>query len=221
MTPSFSKKEAFSYGWHTMQKHFWLFVQALAVIILITGIIGFVASLARRNDFVLLNGLLQVLNIIIGTLLGSGFIAFALKIYRGQEASVGDLFSQGDILWHYLLATILYSIIVAVGFLLLIVPGVIFLLKYQFVSYCIVDKRMGVKDAFKESAVMTKGEKGNLFWFGILSLLLYIAGVMVFFVGIVVTIPMVIMGYVFVYHALSKKIELTAEHTQVLPAVES
>ncbi len=55
---------------------------------------------------------------------------------------------------------------VAVGLMLLIVPGIYLGLKYQFYGYAIADKGIGPIDALKESDRMTEGAKQNLliFW---------------------------------------------------------
>jgi len=96
----------------------------------------------------------------------------------------------------------LSSIIILVGFVLLIVPGIVFATKYIFVQVLVVDKGMGAHEALRESARITYGHKWNIFWFMLAMIGVNIVGFLVFGVGLLFTIPLTIFTFLFVYHKL-------------------
>ena len=91
---------------------------------------------------------------------------------------------------------------VAVGLILLIIPGIYLAIKYQFFSFLIVDKNMGIMESFKKSEEMTQGVKMNLLLFSLALAGINILGALVFLVGLIVTIPTTVMATVYVYRKL-------------------
>ena len=63
-----------------------------------------------------------------------------LKAARKEKVAVKDMFAVFDNYWNAVFANLLVAFIIGVGFVLLIVPGIIFACKLFFVSYLIVDK---------------------------------------------------------------------------------
>jgi uncharacterized membrane protein len=87
------------------------------------------------------------------------------------------------------------------GFLL-IVPGIIFFIMFQYYGYFIVDKKMGPVEALKASAALTKGVRWKLFGFGLVIGLLNIGGALLLLLGLFVTIPVSQMAIAHVYRKL-------------------
>ena len=65
-----------------------------------------------------------------------------LKASRNDTVEVQDMFEVFRNYWAAVGSYLLVSIIVGVGFILLIVPGIIFTCKLAFVPYLVVDKKM-------------------------------------------------------------------------------
>jgi len=89
---------------------------------------------------------------------------------------MGDLFSSYPLVINYIIASILYGLMVIVGLIFLIVPGIYLAIKHQFYTYLIVDKGMGPIEAIKESGRITKGALWNLLGFVIIVTLLGAGG---------------------------------------------
>lgn len=70
------------------------------------------------------------------------------------------------------------GLIITFGFVLLIIPGIIFSLWYMFTLYLIFDKNMGLKESLSKSKMMVKGRMLKIFGrnivFGLFSLLVTI-----------------------------------------------
>lgn len=121
--------------------------------------------------------------------IGLGLARCCLSLVSGDEATIATLFSQGPKLINALLASLLFGLMIMAGLLLLIVPGIILMLRYSFYQEAIVDRNLGVMDAFKYSARLTQNNRLNLFGLGVISMLIVLAGVLAFFVGLIFAIP--------------------------------
>ena len=102
----------------------------------------------------------------------------------------------------YIWASLRYGIIVLVGMLLLLIPGIIWSIKYGFVFFLIPDKGVGVKEAFDLSAEMTEGIKWKLFWFDIFGFLVLVAGLLLLGVGLFLAIPVIYLAAYMIYNKL-------------------
>jgi len=145
--------------------------------LLITVIVGIAVGIVAIIGMVsgLLAGALGIvlyLAAIVGSIwIGIGLAGFFLKIARGQPAGLGDVFN-GDfgLVLPLFLGGLLLNVVVGIGMLLLIVPGVILALMFSQFQLLVIDRRMGVMDAMKASNDLMKGNKLTLF------LILLVAG---------------------------------------------
>lgn len=87
-----------------------------------------------------------------------------LDFIRGGELKVGKLFDGYKDSLRLSLAFFLYLLVVLVGVIFFIVPGIIFAMMFAQVPYILRDdENIGVIDALKKSANMMKGHKMQLF----------------------------------------------------------
>ena len=114
------------------------------------------------------------------------------------------MFSQSSLLWDYILGSLLYILIVIGGLILLIVPGIIWAIKYQFYGYAIIDKKMNAFDAINESGRITQGHKWTLLGLFFANLGIVILGFLCLIVGIFAAIPVVELATAFAYRTLSR-----------------
>jgi uncharacterized membrane protein len=193
--------QSLSYGWATMKKNLGFFILLIIVMGLIQGIpSGLVNALQKQNP-----GLAALVNIgavVLQLIVSMGLIRILLNVFDSGKAEIGDLFSAVNFFFYYLGGAILYGLIVFGGLLLLIVPGIIWSIKFQFFGYFIIDKGMGPIEALKASARITQGVKWELFAFGLLLSLINLAGLLCLVVGVFATIPTTWMASVFVYRHL-------------------
>jgi uncharacterized membrane protein len=93
-----------------------------------------------------------------------GFGVMFLDFIRGGELKVGKLFDGYKDCLRLSLAFFLYLLVVLVGVIFFIVPGIIFAMMFAQVPYILRDdENIGVIDALKKSANMMKGHKMQLF----------------------------------------------------------
>ena len=101
----------------------------------------------------------------------AGQYLLSYKVVRGEAATFHDLF-QGFHRWGTLVGvSLVTSIVVVVGTLLLVIPGIIWALMFAFAPIVVLDpwtpdgvsRRVAVFDALGTSKDLTKGYKGTLF----------------------------------------------------------
>jgi uncharacterized membrane protein len=101
------------------------------------------------------------------------------------------------------LAGFLVGLFVSLGFLLLIIPGIIIGIRLSFVNYLVLDEGMEAMEAVRASWEMTKGHAGTIFIMGLLSIPIHIAGLLVFIVGVVVSGLLVSVAFALLYHTIA------------------
>ncbi|HYV44172.1 MAG TPA: hypothetical protein VFA20_04885 [Myxococcaceae bacterium] len=131
-----------------------------------------------------------------------GLFRMALKLVDGQAVTTDDfLRAHGDFL-GYLLASVLYGLIVGAGMILLVVPGIYWAVRYWAYGYAVVDEHVDPVTALKRSTVLTDGVKWEVFLFGLAVIGVNIVGAMALGVGLCATIPLTAVAGAKVYRIL-------------------
>ncbi len=198
----FSIEEAIRFGWKTTTSNFGFLVKVIVSIALIYIVTGIIRD--SFKDMSALNSLLSVLFWILHIVLDIGLIKIALKFASNQKPILEDLYNHYPLFWKYLGGAILTFLIVFGGFILLIIPGIIFGIRLHFVSYLIIDKGLGPIEAIKTSWKITKGNVWNLFLFGLALMGINILGALALVIGLLWTIPTSSIASASVYKKLVK-----------------
>ena len=185
----FSAGQALRFGWETFKRRPWFFVGSTFVILLLSGLInGFTSGIdAAITGSVEEPSILgSVVNLGLGTLLSMGATAFYLAAHDNPDAADLSLLWHPRPFWKFLGTTILLALAVAVGLVLLIVPGIIFGLMFMFATFVVIERGLGPIDALSESHRLTRGHKWRLFGFLLLLLLVNLLGLLALVVGLLV-----------------------------------
>ena len=199
----FSKSEAINFGFETAKKNL-LFYFALFVILAFLMLSYVVLQAILVSNFGSIGSFIAaVIQWVVTAGITLGFVNIALKLIDKKKVEKKDLFFQDwGLVFIYIVTNLIRQIIIIAGLILLIVPGIIFAIKLQFVDYLIVDKKMGI-DSLGKSWEMTKGIKLNLFLFWVLLALINIAGALLLLVGLFITIPLSMIATAYIYKKLS------------------
>jgi uncharacterized membrane protein len=200
-TKAFSKGEAIRFGWDAMKTHLGFFIGLLVVALVITLIPEIPRSMTAE-EAPILSFLFGIVASIVQMILGMGLITVSLKVVDMTKPDLGDLFSRANLFFKYLGGSILFGLITLGGLILLIVPGIVWALKFQFFSYFIIDKGLGPIEALKKSAAITMGAKWNLLLFALLVTGINMLGALALLIGLFATIPTSMVAYAFVYRRL-------------------
>jgi uncharacterized membrane protein len=198
----FSIHEAIKFGWDTMKGNAGFLIVLLIIAFLIENLPGIIAK-SVRNDLPVASSILYLTGWLLGFIVQMGLIKVCLKFCDGIKGQLDDLLSSFNLLATFAVGSVLYFLIILGGLILLIIPGIIWGIKFSFYSYFIVDKGLGPLQALKASAVATVGAKWDLFLLGLLLLLINLAGALCFLVGLLATVPTSMIAYAYVYRKLS------------------
>ena len=132
-----------------------------------------------------------ILGNVLSVLLSLGVTRIGLNLTSGRQVSVAMLFGEGRKLLTAIVAMIIFALMVGLGLILLIIPGVYLMLRYgQFMS-AIVDKNMGIMESLSYSSSITTNNRLNLFLLILLSIAIVIAGFIALVVGLIFAYPVV------------------------------
>jgi len=197
---TFSIRTALKDSWNLFIKH-WFFFGGIAGVLIILNLFSW--------DHTHSVGLLIVV-----------IVAAIIWSYVSLTASLAAVDGKEDQLKFSALATymptfrqflmftaigIVGGVIIAIGFVLLIIPGVYFMTRLSFANYAFVDRQQGLKKSLEYSWHLVKGK---IFWTVFLVLLIQIAllviGPLLFFVGALVAYPVATLLVAHLYRALTK-----------------
>ena len=198
----FTITDALKYGWNSFKANIPFFIGFMVVM----GLLTVVPDVLSEKIFAPKSLGLTIAKLIlrlIGLVLGMASTRISLELHDAGQPNLDKLKDLLPLIPSYIGGKILYGLIVLVGLILLIVPGIIVGYMFLYVGYLIIDRGLGPIDALQESRALTDGYKMDLFLFSLAVAFINIAGVLCLFVGLFVTIPVTLMASVFVYRRLS------------------
>ena len=126
-----------------------------------------------------------------------------LKAMRDEEADLKSLFEGFKTKYlNIVLAHLIVTALAIIGFVMLIVPGIIILCRLVFVPFLVMDKDLEPMKAVEKSWQMTKGHGWTIFFMAILSFFIAIGGLIVFIFGILISIMWIHAAFAALYQAV-------------------
>ncbi len=161
----FSTSQVFGEAWQILKAK-WTFLLGVWAVIFGVSFVGEILRSAAAEQGGILPAFISLAIQVLSLILTIGSVKVVLKVVRGETADIAELFKDNvQFIWQYFLLSLVMALIVIFGFLLLIIPGVIWSLKYMFAPYALIDEKLSFSDAMAKSDEMTRGIKWQLFWF--------------------------------------------------------
>ncbi len=210
--PAFTIQEALEAGWEKMKAHpgplvFCVLLYGIALIATQVPLGLFSALMTGENMPVALQASAAFLNMVVAPFLQMlvmlSFLKASLLIYRKGTASVSEVIPPPLQILQFWLASFLMGLLVFVGILFLIIPGIYIAIRLYFYNIFMVDQELGPIRSLQESFDKTRGQAGQLFLLGLVFGLLNIVGALCLLVGLFVTIPISMMATLYVYEKLT------------------
>lgn len=120
----------------------------------------------------------------------AGFIIVVFMLLRQQEVQFKDFFKGFNYFLPLVLASIVSGILVTLGFILLIIPGVYLIVSYLFVSMLIVEHHMEFWQAMETSRQIVTKNWFSVFVFVLMLTAINLVGALALGIGLLVTIPL-------------------------------
>lgn len=215
-TKGFSVGEVVKEGWRGMKKQWLFFIFFLLAVLIIPLIPEAIAAGIAINQYhysfeqlhklpMWVNAIVSFFHIVLTLLVTVGMIKVSLACADHEKGKFRYLFSGFPLIVKLAIGEILYYLVMAIGLVLFVIPGVVFGLRYGQFAFFIVDRGVGPIEAFKLSRKATDGAKWDLLAFFIISLIIAFLGILALFIGIFIAIPVLMVAQGVIFRTLVRK----------------
>lgn len=129
-----------------------------------------------------------------------------LKYMRDEQADIREIVDGFKTNYlNIILANLLVFAICGIGFILLIVPGIVFACRLAFVPYLVMDKGMEAAAAIEKSWTMTRGHGFRIFGMFLLAIPLILVGLLLIGVGAFFAALWISCAFASLYYAVDAK----------------
>ena len=200
MPIQFSIQHVLKLGWDSFRAH------PLALILF--SAFAFVSTLSWSlipvfvQQSLLLGGIFLVI-VLIKILVRIAIFHSALEIVSHKAPTWRSIVLSWKSFFPFLLASIISIVLVFVGMILLIIPGILLAVMVSLFPFVLLDRRVGPIDALKESIHLTNGNRAKLLFLLLVLGAINIGGLLLFVVGIFFTMPFSFVVYAHTYRILS------------------
>jgi uncharacterized membrane protein len=213
--PQLDVGASISYGWKKFQENAGPFVILMLIVFgatLVVSLLGQLVLLPAINDngsagaIISLIGfsVVFVLQFVVAFFLQAGVYRAGLGVTRGLKPEVSML-TNTDNMGSFALTVILVGLGAFVGFILCIIPGIIWVIFTAYAPIVALDKGVGPTDAIRQSIDWVKDNFGKVFLILLVSYLVYYVGIIVCCIGVLVTGPIALIAVIYSYRALNQE----------------
>lgn len=207
--------ELFSQSWNEYKLNFKVIFKLFLCFVILPGIILLIFSLCAGSSLGLL-GLSKdantnifaehpvytisyfILSLLVGFISYLAYVSVACGSLKGKKFRFSEALQEGKKnYWRAIGFTIVIGIFLALLFILLIIPGIIFVVYWAFAYFVFLGEKKGIIDSLKISYKMVKGKWWMTLGYGILIMLIILA------ISIVIAIPTFISGLIYGLSAVS------------------
>jgi uncharacterized membrane protein len=128
---------------------------------------------------------------VIGGAIYVGVSRALLGLVAGKAPTVGMMFEGFDRFGQAFLANMVVGVLVGVGTLFFIVPGIILGIMWMFVNLVLAETNLDFWPAMEASANLTAGYRWELFCLLLACLVVYLLGMLACGVGVVIAVPVI------------------------------
>lgn len=221
--------ESIGFGWNTVKQSMGFFI----LLTLASFVIEMIPSALRSmigGDSMLVGLIFWIIGMVVQALITMGYVSICLTYADGGKAGFEKLFSCGNLILNYVLASILVTVGVLVAsilsivvyfvvgsylgsgllffvvFFVFMIPGIVLLIRLMFFMYAIVDRGMGPVKSLTASWEMTQGVTMDLVLLFLLCFVINIVGLIPLGLGLLITVPLTSLAYAYVYRKLEQRI---------------
>lgn len=210
--------EAIRFGWKTVQTSFGFILLTIGVATFVPSVISWGGEHVFHRDGQVF--FIKLISALVSATFGLGLSKIYLRFSDGEKPIFENLFDGLARAHIWLASTIIATVAITMGLILLIFPGVIMLLRLWLVGFVLVDERTGPIDAIQRSWDITRGHTMDLLVLFIALVGLNILGCVCLVVGLLVTVPISGLALAYVYRQLKPKAAAApAPAGSVAPAV--
>jgi uncharacterized membrane protein len=206
--PDGSIGQSFGFGWEQLKKYFlYLFVA-----ILIGAVADIPAGIFRGDwhhhatpGWIFLGIIAFLYGLLLLPIINYGIDIFFLRAIRDEPLDFKEIFSGFKNYINIILAHLLATALIVLGFIFFIIPGFILACRLVFVPYLVMDRQLDPIKAVEKSWQMTYGHGWKIFGMGIISFFLIILGLILLFVGVLFSAMWISAAFASLYYSIDEK----------------
>ena len=203
MKPKIIYSEILKAAWKGYKSQCWILMGLIIGFTIIYSLL-LLFTIPVRGVTVSISGIVvSVVCLLLSGLFYMGYLKNCLQTLDEEEPQFSAYGQVSGKLLPFIAAGFLYFLITAVGFALLLVPGIYLALRLQYCYALIVDENCGVIESLKRSWNITQGHVMRLFVLFLIQFLICIIGVIALGIGIFVAVPLVALMYSYSYRKLT------------------
>jgi len=207
----FSAPDAIGWGWGKFKDNVGPILIGVAIVFVVTVVVNILSGLVSGGsgspfgpssgmmEFSIAGFLASLVSTAVSVLLGAVFARAALDVVDGRPFDFPGAFGRVNIV-NVLIAAVLVSVIVTIGFILLVIPGIVALFLTYFTTLFVVDDDADspVK-AISDSVKLISANVGDSLLLALLNVLVLIAGAIALLVGLIVAYPVTALATAYAY----------------------
>lgn len=139
--------------------------------------------------------IVNLVSLVLSVIFNLGYVKNHFQTLDGIEPQFSAYGQESRKIFTYIIAAIIMSVIILIGFCLFIIPGIYLYIRLQFYTAFIVEEDAGAIESLKRSWQITQGNVGQLFLLFLTMLAIALVGCCLLFVGIFFAVPIIIMMY--------------------------
>ena len=185
----------------------WIAILLYLLVFIVLGIgFGVVAGIVTQSGgdqsvLVVLNIVFQIVITAVALPMSLAVLIMALRHANGKSVSAGEIFRHFGVVLTLILGYILMTILILIGFVLLVLPGIYLMFAYMYAMPLMLEKKMGAWHAMETSRkALTR------VWFRLVGLLIVISLVNALgiftFIGWIWTVPLTVLTMAMVYQKI-------------------
>jgi uncharacterized membrane protein len=204
--------DALGYGWRKFTQNVGPILVLTLVVLLGSFVLGIVGSVLDRavfgtsGDGAFASNDRNVFSSLLGFLgqafFGAVIVRAALDLTEGRALDIGGIFRRIPFGPVVVLA-IVVAVIETIGFILLVIPGLVAILFLYFATFFLLDHRPGPLEAVRSSVRLVARDLGKALVWAIVAFLVTLVGFCFCLVGAFVTFPVATIGTAYTYKKLT------------------
>lgn len=194
---------AFDFAWPAFKKRFGLFT-AVLLTMLAAWVVLEIVVIAGQRFGILLWAVMHLAFLIFFAGVELGLIQICRALSEGKAPAFAETFACLPLGPKFLAAQILYFLMVVIGLLLLVVPGVYLGVRYALFGFCFANGETNPLRCFQQSAILSKGATTGLLWILAALFVLNLLGASLLALGLFITVPLSVLIMTDVYRQLTQ-----------------
>jgi len=197
-----SIRQAFKIASPILKKRFGLFT-AVLLTLFGTWVALEIVVIAGQRLGILLWAAAHVAFLIFAAGVEVGLLQICLALCDGGRPTYADAFTQLALGPKFLAGQMLYLLMMVIGLLLLVVPGIYLGVRYALFGFCLATGETNLTRSFQHSAILSTGSKTYLLWILVFLLVLNVLGAGLLGIGLFITVPLSVLMMTTIYRQLN------------------